>query len=413
MEEHIIGSSLALVIDMHIYDTRSLFHRGSRTENEANFILAGFGTPSKATVVDPEPRYLAIQRSLLNHIFLNAPRIHHLSLVFRHTDLPKFAFKFASTVQERLESLRHLALFTWGEDPVRALEAFKNSPSLHSTTLSNVDSGNQLPAPRSRNLETLHITDLELLEVDIDHIAILLPKFPYLRSAKLTLWTMSSTLSDEPPKLSLTHVSDLSLGLGHLPSLEIIAALLHSLDIPSLTALHLHAYNEPTLHLQSQFPVFVYAVSALVRRCPNIESLRLDRIPLKDDVLLSMLDDLPGLGVLDVTNMITSLSEGRSVTNHFLKELGSREVVPKLKDLRVLPYATPLEKGVVEGMLSSRRNRAPGFCLQSAYLLVERSAAPMLDLPLLREMQRGGLAVRVATKRKDKEVEVLGYKIGE
>ncbi|ESK89973.1 hypothetical protein Moror_733 [Moniliophthora roreri MCA 2997] len=150
---------------------------------------------------------------------------------------------------------------------------------------------------------------------------------------------------------------------------------------------------------------------------PRIHTFQVNRFPLEDHHLLLILEKMPNLLKLDITEagwMWNSAPNGknRTVTVRFLQDLTRARVLPHLKDIRLVVHNDWAGNDrVFEEMLESRSRWAS--LLRSAYLKVVDEAGVNLDLTRLRRLQEEGLAVRVARGFNfdaDEVVEVLGYR---
>ncbi|KAK7022767.1 hypothetical protein VNI00_016971 [Paramarasmius palmivorus] len=366
----------------------------------------------------------SIHFELILLVLQNAHRITRLAL-----HLTKGGVKITDLFQRHF-SRPFTALTTlivkadYNEDPCKVVEALnKQSSSLRHIGISSFGRFGYKPLPIPQ------LTGLTINTISIDMLSLILSTSTHLQSLNASIQFFGNPLATIPVLEDLRSL-DIKLLYGPFPfgckefTFNGYRKLVNLLSAPNLNRLSVKMSVEVEQYpewrassVMDTFRDFASEFKSFIARCPVIQSFSLVSAYFEDSQLLSILGKMPNLLALDVVDAVKGQM---AVTNRLMEALGTREVLPKLKDLRLDLPEFNLRQGAFEEMLWSRRKHmhAHGDRLRSAYLKVDDVAMPDLDPDDLRELQREGLAVRVvyvrpSTKywRQDEEVELVGYRV--
>ncbi|KAK7037626.1 hypothetical protein VNI00_010842 [Paramarasmius palmivorus] len=347
--------------------------------------------------------------NLLMLILQHAHRIRRLSVVLNHNVYPAFVSSFLPHFRGHFTDVTEVTLTSrFGGDSYAALDELSELPLIRSVS---VHHGAVVMRHSPTTFPIPQVTNLSFDMAEISYFFTILSLCQKLQYMEVALW-VARPLDKGLPAVSHSGMRCLDLTLPQYRShFDDYTELVKFLTFPALTCFSfaLRCITAASPHqmeaFRSSFQSFVDAFACFIARCPSIEEFSLDDSSFEDQHLLLFLNKMPNVVALDVRILTThDFGLKPTITPRVFKELGDRQVLPQLKDLRleIAPHTVErrcsedsfLENGVFEEMLV-RRRESQEHRLRSAYLKVRQLPRPPVDCDVLRKLRREGLAVRV------------------
>ncbi|ESK84259.1 hypothetical protein Moror_3781 [Moniliophthora roreri MCA 2997] len=220
-------------------------------------------------------------------------------------------------------------------------------------------------------------------------------------------------------ELSLQHLESFSVEVTGLDDIDDLPVIINAVTLPALSSLSIGMPRREGINRSGRYMTgvtqFTTSFLSLIARSKSrststIERLQLNCFPFRCDELIALMEKLPNLLELSISEpdwAETDLQSGRNqmLTCDVLEELARGRILPRLKNLRMVVNNDWVGSDAFERMIESRPR------LDSVDLGIAAQIVLNLNIPRLRQLQQGqpGQALRIVQDVLGKQIELLGY----